>query len=71
MPVLGLIHIAAKDPKWANTETQTECSIGCHMGHVVTQFDSAQLENMAQTSLTRLQSIVSQIRKLEDDEEED
>ena len=36
VPVLKMIHIVSEAPKFKETAMQTECSIGCHMGHILT-----------------------------------
>lgn len=43
MPVLKMIHIVAEAPKFKESVMQTDCSISCHMGHVLTQTQASEL----------------------------
>ena len=36
VPVLNMIHIVAQAPKFKESGMQTECTIDCHMGHLLT-----------------------------------
>jgi len=53
-PVLAMVNIAAKDQKYKESETQTDCQINCNMAHIHTQIDAESLARFANTSLTQL-----------------
>ena len=70
-PVLKMINLVAQDQKYRECGVQTDCQIGAHMGHVVTQVDAKSLEDFANTSLSRLESIISQVRVQQASQSED
>ena len=35
-PVLAMVNIAAKNPKYNESGTQTDCQLNCNMAHILT-----------------------------------
>jgi hypothetical protein len=51
IPVLKMIHIVSVAPKFVESGMQTECSIGCHMSHILTQVEASEISDFAETSM--------------------
>lgn len=65
-PVLAMVNIAAKNQKYKELGTQTECQINCNMAHLHTQVDARSLMSFANTSMGKLQACVQQLKALEE-----
>ena len=64
-----MIKIAADSPKYNDCGTQTDCQVNSCMAHLLTQVDSRNLQDFANTNVSKLLSTVSQIRLLEEQDE--
>ena len=65
-PVLAMVNIAAKNQKFKEIGIQTDCQINSNLAHLHTQVDAGSLMSFANTSMSKLQSSIQQLRALEE-----
>ena len=53
-PILGMVNIAAKNQKYKDLSTQTDCQINSYMAHLNTQVDAESLMAFANTSMSKM-----------------
>ena len=54
VPVLNMINVIAHEPGFKDASTQSDCHIGCHNAHLNAGLNASKLEDLAETSISRL-----------------